>query len=146
MVDYEGYLSFFKGVNMNGLQATLPGMRIFYGDKASVYTNEDKAENELGGPLRLNNGESGSSGRRKFSLVDWDNDVDMDLQINSLNVTHFENINQNSEQVIFMHKGPLSEKVLAGHTTSPSFVDWKKDGVWEIFVGAEDGHFYHFQR
>ncbi len=58
----------------------------------------------------------------------------------------FENISQESGKVIFSHKGPLSEKVLAGHTTSPTFVDWNKDGVWEIFVGAEDGHFYHFQR
>lgn len=58
----------------------------------------------------------------------------------------FENISQESGKVIFSHKDPLSEKVLAGHTTSPTFVDWNKDGVWEIFVGAEDGHFYHFQR
>ena len=146
MLDFEGYLSFFKGVNENGQQAILPGKRIFYGDTVSVYTNRDKAENAEGGPLRLNNAEAGGSGRRKISFVDWDNDGDLDLLVNSVNVTLFENISEESDKVIFSHKGPLSEKVLAGHTTSPTFVDWNKDGVWEIFVGAEDGHFYHFQR
>ena len=146
MLDFEGYLSFFKGVNRNGIKAILPGKRIFYGEKASVYTNRDKAENEIGGPLRLNNAEAGGSGRRKISFVDWDNDGDLDMLINSLNVTLFENISQTPEKVVFSHKGPLSEKVLAGHTTSPTFVDWDKDGVWEILVGAEDGHFYHYKR
>jgi hypothetical protein len=146
MLDYEGYLSFYKGVNGNGNQAILPGKRIFYGDKASVYTNRDEAKNEVGGLLRLNNAEAGGSGRRKISLVDWDQDGDLDLLINSVNVTWFENISQEDEKVVFHWNGPLSEKVLAGHTTSPTFVDWNKDGIWEILVGAEDGHFYHFQR
>ena len=146
MLDYEGYLSFFKGVSENGRHAILPGKRIFYGDKASVYTNRDKAENDVAGQLRLNNAEAGGSGRRKISLVDWDNDGDLDLLVNSVNVTLFENISQNPDKVIFSWKGPLSEKVLAGHTTSPTFVDWNKDGEWEILVGAEDGHFYYFSR
>lgn len=146
MLDHEGFLSFFQGVKKNGEQAILPGKRIFYGEKASIYTNRDKAENEIGGQLQLNNAGAGGSGRRKISLVDWDNDGDLDLLVNSLNVTLFENISQEPDKVIFSHKGPLSEKVLAGHTTSPTFVDWNKDGEWEILVGAEDGHFYHFQR
>jgi hypothetical protein len=146
MLDYEGYLSFFKGVNENGQQAILPGKRIFYGEKASIYTNRDKAENEEAGQLRLNNAEAGGSGRRKISFVDWDNDGDLDLLINSVNVSLFENISENSDKVIFSHKGPLSERILAGHTTSPTFVDWDKNGEWEVLVGAEDGHFYHFVR
>lgn len=146
MLDYEGNLSFFKGVNKNGQQAILPGKRIFYGEKISVFTNRDKAENEEGGLLRLNNAEAGGSGRRKISIVDWDNDGDLDLLVNSVNVTLFENISQEADKVVFSWKGPVSEKVLAGHTTSPTVVDWNKDGVWEILVGAEDGHFYHYQR
>lgn len=146
MLDHEGYLSFFKGINENGQQSILPGKRIFYGDKASVYTNRDKAENDETGPLRLNNADAGGSGRRKICFVDWDNDGDLDLLVNSVNVTLFENISQDPEKVIFSWKGSLSEKVLAGHTTSPTFVDWNKDGEWEILVGAEDGHFYHYTR
>lgn len=146
MLDHEGFLSFFKGVNHNGQQAILPGQRIFYGDKTSIYTNRDKAENEVGGPLQLNNSEAGGSGRRKLSLVDWDQDGDLDLLVNSVNVTWFENISQEKGKVIFHWHGPVSEKVLAGHTTSPTYVDWNKDGIWEILAGAEDGHFYHFKR
>ncbi|WP_057935683.1 FG-GAP repeat domain-containing protein [Algoriphagus resistens] len=146
MLDHEGYLSFFKGVNDNGQQAILPGKRIFYGEGTSVFTNKDKAENDESGPLRLNNAEAGGSGRRKIAVVDWDNDGDLDLLVNSVNVSLFENISQEPEKVVFIHKGPLSEKVLAGHTTSPTVVDWNKDGEWEVLAGAEDGHFYHFQR
>lgn len=146
MLDHEGYLSFYKGVNEKGEQAILPGKRIFYGDKASVYTNRDQAENSESGPLRLNNAEAGGSGRRKISFVDWDNDGDLDLLVNSVNVTLFENISQEPDKVVFSHKGQLSEKILAGHTTSPTFVDWDKNGEWEVLVGAEDGHFYHFVR
>jgi hypothetical protein len=35
--------------------------------------------------------------------------------------------------------------MLARHTTSPSVVDWDKDGIPELLLGAEDGHFYLFQ-
>jgi hypothetical protein len=32
---------------------------------------------------------------------------------------------------------------LAGHTTSPTTVDWDRDGVRDLLVGAEDGRFYY---
>jgi len=35
---------------------------------------------------------------------------------------------------------------LAGHTSSPTVVDWNQDGVPELLVGAEDGYLYHMQR
>ena len=146
MLDEEGYLSFFQGIQEKGQKAILPGKRIFYGENASIYTNRDKAVNEEGGLLRLNNAEAGGSGRRKLTMLDWDQDGDLDLLVNSINATLFENISQEPEKVVFRWKGPISEKILAGHTTSPTFVDWNKDGVWEILLGAEDGHFYHFQR
>lgn len=31
---------------------------------------------------------------------------------------------------------------MAGHTTSPTPVDWDKDGIYDLLVGAEDGFFY----
>jgi hypothetical protein len=37
----------------------------------------------------------------------------------------------------------LSNLRLAGHTTSPTVVDWNKDGIPDLLVGAEDGHFYY---
>lgn len=146
MLDHEGYLAFFEGVKTKGQPAVLPGKRIFYGENASVFSNRDVPMNEEGGLLQLNHAEAGGSGRRKISLVDWDQDGDMDLLVNSVNVSLFENVSQTPDKVVFRHHGPLSDKVLAGHTTSPTIVDWNKDGVWEILVGAEDGHFYYFKR
>lgn len=146
MLDHEGYLTFFEGENIKSQQTILPGKRIFYGENASVFNNRGIAVNEGMGLLRLNQEEAGGSGRRKISLIDWDKDGDMDLLVNSVNVSLFENISEDSDKVIFKHRGPVSEKVLAGHTTSPTVVDWDKDGIWEILVGAEDGHFYYFKR
>ena len=40
-------------------------------------------------------------------------------------------------------RGPLDATVLAGHTTSPTVVDWDRDGVPDLLVGAEDGYFYY---
>src|SRR5690606_24292769 len=32
-----------------------------------------------------------------------------------------------------------------GHTTSPTIVDWNEDGVPDLLLGAEDGHFYYLE-
>ncbi|NOZ56889.1 MAG: hypothetical protein GXO73_08915, partial [Calditrichaeota bacterium] len=41
------------------------------------------------------------------------------------------------------NQGTLSDLLLAGHSTSPTTVDWNRDGVPDLLVGAEDGHFYY---
>ena len=147
MLDHEGYLSFFEGSkNQSGTHVVMPGKRIFYGESASVYTNRNITQNAESGELRLNNAEAGGSGRRKISFVDYDSDGDLDLLVNSVNVSLFENISQTKGKVIFKDRGTVSDTILAGHTTSPTFVDWNKDGIWEILAGAEDGHFYHLER
>ena len=38
---------------------------------------------------------------------------------------------------------PLSDQRLAGHTTSPTTVDWNGDGHRELLIGGEDGHLYY---
>ena len=40
-----------------------------------------------------------------------------------------------------MHKGPVSDRILAGHTTSPTVVDWNKNAIPDLLVVTEDGHF-----
>jgi len=35
---------------------------------------------------------------------------------------------------------------LGGHSTSPTTVDWNKDGVPDLLIGAEDGFFYYLPR
>jgi hypothetical protein len=39
-------------------------------------------------------------------------------------------------------RGPLTDEVLAGHTTSPTTVDWDGDGHRDLLIGAEDGFLY----
>ena len=48
-----------------------------------------------------------------------------------------------SDSVTFKNEGMLAQDKLAGHTTSPTIVDWNKDGIPDLLVGAEDGHFYY---
>ncbi|WP_339901806.1 FG-GAP-like repeat-containing protein [uncultured Cyclobacterium sp.] len=146
MLDHEGYLALFKGKKGDGEPTLQPGKRIFYGEKGSAFSNKDKVEDTNPGVLRLNTSDAGSSGRRKISFMDWDNDGDLDLLINSVNISLFENVSESPDKVVFNHKGPISEKILAGHTTSPTFVDWNRNGTWDVLAGAEDGHFYYFPR
>lgn len=131
MLDHEGYLSLFKRVRQNGELVTLPGERIFY-----------NASGEL---LQLNVKKAGGSGRRKFCVVDWDLDGRLDLLLNSKNVEFWRNVRNDGDKVYFENMGDVDGRRLAGHTTSPTTVDWDGDGVRDLLVGAEDGHFYYMQ-
>jgi hypothetical protein len=44
--------------------------------------------------------------------------------------------------VLLRDLGPVGDRALAGHTTSPTTVDWDGDGVRDLLLGAEDGFFY----
>lgn len=146
MLDHEGFLAFFERKLIGGKLMLLPGQRIFYGENGSVFSSKNEVVNESPGVLRLNNREAGGSGRRKLSLLDWDNDGDLDLLVNSINVSLFEQVKAENGKVYFRNHGQLAPNILAGHTTSPTFVDWNKNGIWDVLVGAEDGHFYHLSR
>ena len=41
--------------------------------------------------------------------------------------------------------GNIDDRILAGHTTSPAVVDWDKNDVPDLLVGAEDGHLYYMR-
>ena len=131
VIDHEGYLSFFERKKGDDKLVLMPGKRIFYDDKGKL--------------LRLNPKKAGSSGRRKIDLVDWDNDGDLDLLINSLNTALYRNIGMQGEFVFHYH-GDLSTVVLGGHSTSPTTVDWNCDGIRDLLIGAEDGFFYYLPR
>jgi hypothetical protein len=146
VLDQEGYLAYYEREEKEGERYLLPGKRIFYGENASEFDHRDQVTHDGPGFLRLNRGEAGSSGRRKFTFMDWDGDDDLDLLINSVNISLLENTGGSGEKVNFKYVGPVSDKVLAGHTTSPTFVDWDKNGVPDLLVGAEDGHFYYMKR
>lgn len=142
MLDHEGYLSFYERYKRNGELWLKPGKHIFYIQDNP--TNESKTKPSLSGAkhLQLTTGIAGKSGRRKLCLVDWNKDGRIDLMVNSVNACYYENIEQNGDTVYFVNKGDISLVKLAGHDTSPTPVDWDKDGIYDLLLGAEDGHFY----
>lgn len=128
MLDHEGYLAFYERTREQGqLQLSAP-QRIFQ-------TPDGKA-------LRLNSKTAGGSGRRKICLADWDGDGRVDLLVNSSSVDWYKNVSDQKGIWVFKHQGALGKKKLAGHTTSPTIVDWDRNGRPDLLIGAEDGFFY----
>lgn len=130
MLDTEGYLAYFEATRRFGHTRLKPGARIF--------------QDEAGQPLRLNEREAGKSGRRKFVLQDWDGDGKVDLLLNGVNVEFWRNVGEQGANR-FKNEGLVDDRVLAGHTTCPTTVDWDRDGQRDLLVGAEDGMFYHLK-
>ncbi len=132
MLDHEGYLSFFERVNQEGELGLLPGKRIF--------CNESEEQ------IQFNNSKHGGSGRRKLTIVDWDLDGKPDLLINdSNNVSFFKNISYKGDKVMLKNMGSVSDHVISSHSTSPTIVDWNKDEIPDLLVGAEDGYLYYLK-
>ena len=145
MLDHEGYLALFERVQRDGQLKLLPPKRIFRIEGASGFDSRQGVVTKGSGPLRLNVQEAGRSGRRKLCLTDWDGDGRVDLLVNSVNVNFLRNISDEQGAVTFRDMGPVDNRVLAGHSTSPTVVDWDKDGTPDLLVGAEDGYVYHLK-
>jgi len=128
MLDHEGYLAVFLRERRGDKLVLLPGQRTILGPDRQ--------------PLRLNSRAAGGSGRRKLCFADWDGDGRLDLLVNSRNVEFWRNVGTGDEAV-FRNCGLVAARRLAGHTSSPTVVDWNHDGRPELLVGAEDGHFYY---
>lgn len=143
VLDHEGYLAYFERFRTpEGELMLRPGRRIFYGTNCSLYNSKKGVLEATGGPLRLNDGVGGQSGRRKICFTDWDGDGHLDLIVDSKNACWFRFVREEKGKVWYEYMGDLSRTVLAGHTTCPTPVDWNGDGVEELLLGAEDGHFY----
>ena len=132
MLDHEGYLAFFERRLLSGKRRLKPGRRIFVDEK--------------GNPIRLNPRRAGKSGRRKIVLVDWDGDGKLDILANSRNADWWRNLGTKNGKTILKNQGLLYPRNVAGHTSSPTVVDFNKDGVPELLVGAEDGRLYYAPR
>ncbi|MRI01217.1 VCBS repeat-containing protein [Kriegella sp. EG-1] len=144
MLDQEGYLSYYERYK-NGTDLMLkPGNRIFQTTNGT-YDRKNNFVNKMNGPLRLSEKKYGSSGRRKIAFGDWDADGDTDIVINGINAALLENTNQTKDKVEFKFNGDISKVKLAGHTTSPTFVNWDKKGKPDLLLGAEDGYFYYYK-
>ncbi len=131
MLDHEGYLAWFQRQRRAAGLVLLPGRRIFSDGQ---------------GDLRLNARSAGGSGRRKLCIVDWDGDGRADVLVNSANVNLLRNHGTRDGKVLLIDEGPLADQKLAGHTTSPTTVDWNGDGVRDLLIGAEDGRLYYLNR
>jgi hypothetical protein len=129
MLDTEGYLAFFERKKEGEKLVLLPGERIF--------------RDNAGNPLRLNSKIAGGSGRRKIVLTDWDGDGKTDILVNSRNIDFLRNISKEGGPPTFRNLGELDDRQLAGHSTSPTVVDWDGNGIPDLLIGAEDGYFYH---
>lgn len=131
MLDHEGYLAFFERQRIDGKYPLLPGKRIFLGDD--------------GNPLHLNDRLYGKSGRRQFTLTDWDCDGRLDLILDSENMDFWRNIGDAHRPYVFQNQGKVDPHKLAGHTPCPTAVDWDRNGIPDLLIGAEDGFLYYLR-
>ncbi len=145
MLDHEGYLAFFNREKRGDELILLPPQRIFKIDGPCEFDQRHKPVGDAtDGLLRLNANRAGASGRRKLCFADWDGDGRLDLLVNSVNVNWLRNVRTDDQGFTWFHdEGPLDNRVLAGHDTSPTVVDWDRNGIPDLLVGAEDGHLYY---
>ena len=142
MLDQDGYLAWFERAQSAERRFRLPGKRIFEAQPNSAFDRRHKALNQMPGLLRLKAGRAGRSGRRKIDLADWDGDGLLDILVNSTSVDWLRNRGSWAGRVLLRDEGPHIREKLAGHTTSPTTVDWNGDGRRELLVGTEDGFRY----
>ncbi len=145
MLDQEGYLALFERARREGKLLLLPGKRVFLGAGPSAFDSRHRVLDPGPGLLRLNARRAGLSGRRKFCFADWDGDGRLDLLVNSKGVNFLRNMGEKDGRTLFRDMGELTGRVLAGHTTCPTVVDWNRDGIPDLLVGAEDGRFYYLE-
>jgi hypothetical protein len=143
MLDHEGYLSLFERYRAGEQLQLKPGRRAFRieGDWAYEANHRPLGTDATG--LRLNVGLAGRSGRRKLCIADWDGDGRLDVIVNSVNATVLKNVSEVDGVTTLRDMAPIAAEPLAGHDTSPTVVDWNRDGIVDLLVGAEDGHFYY---
>ena len=129
MLDHEGHLAFFERKKQKDRLVLLPGRRIFVG--------------ENGEALELVRGPVGKSGRRKLQVVDWDGDDRLDILFNSENADFYRNLGQQDGNTLLQNTGNVDTRKISGHTSSPTVVDWDKNGIPDLLIGAEDGRLYY---
>ncbi|MGK0239499.1 MAG: hypothetical protein ACI92G_002976, partial [Candidatus Pelagisphaera sp.] len=129
MLDHEGELAFFERILKNGEIVLLPGKRIFV--------------DENGNSHALTRGPAGKSGRRKLQVVDWDGDGRLDILFNGESADLYRNMGERDNRVVLKNLGAMDTRKVSGHTSSPTVVDWDKNGIPDLLIGGEDGILYY---
>ena len=148
MVDHEGYLALFeRRKGPDGRLQLLPGKRVFWGENVSEFDQSGRVLNHQPGLLRLNATRGGASGRRTYCFTHWTGGPELDLLVNSVNISLLRGLGRNQAGLwSFRHEGPLSSDRLAGHSTCPTMIQWKGAAAESLVFGAEDGFFYHLDK
>jgi len=146
MLDPEGFLALYpRRRTPQGWMLGAPE-RIFHGLDYRAMDARHRILDPQPGPLQLNQGRAGASGRRKLTIVDWDGDGRQDVLVNSANAHWLRNESQDNPNIYLRDRGPLSDRDVQGHSTSPTTVDFDGDGRPELILGAEDGRIYYQPR
>lgn len=143
VLDHEGFLTLFRRRRTAAGLELMPPERVFFGEDFSATNSRHQVVDKSPGPLRLNTGTAGGSGRRKLWIADWDGDGRRDLLVNSTNANFLQQTAQQDGRWFFKDRGPLVEQNIQGHTTSPTVVDFNGDEIPDFLGGAEDGRFYY---
>ncbi len=145
MLDQEGFLVLLRRTRVGGELRLSPPERVFMGDNLSATDSRQEIKDSSSGPLRLNTGTAGASGRRKIWLADWDGDGKLDLLANSTSANLLRQTKTAGGKWYFRDEGPLVKQSIQGHSTSPTVVDFNNDGIPDFLAGAEDGRFYYLR-
>ena len=131
MLDHEGHLALYPRARRGGKLVLLPPQRVFLDEN---------------GQSKSMCGEKGGSGRRKFCITDWNGDGRPDFVFQEANAYALLNLGTDADgRTRFSATRQFARKRLAGHTCCPTACDFNADGVPDLVIGAEDGHFYYFR-
>lgn len=132
MIDHEGFLALFARERDAAGKLRLKSPQRLFVDSA-------------GRPLQLATRTAGGSGRRKFWFADWNGDGMRDLLIDGANAQFYRGSADKSPVYSLGDEGAVDTLKLAGHSTSPTVVDWNRDQIPDLLIGAEDGRFYYLE-
>ncbi|MBM4074281.1 MAG: VCBS repeat-containing protein, partial [Planctomycetes bacterium] len=145
MLDQEGYLAYFERARQADRLIVSAPRRIFHGDNFSTTDSRHSIVDAQPGPIRLNVGIAGKSGRRKITTVDWDGDGRLDVFANAANAKFLRQVDSSDGQVTLHDMGLLVDQNIEGHDVSPTTVDFNGDQIPDFLGGAEDGRFYYLK-
>jgi hypothetical protein len=145
MLDQAGYLAYFERSRDGDSLLLRAPRRAFHGDNFSVTDSRHKLVDSTPGPIRLNHGSAGASGRRKICVVDWDGDGRLDILANAANASLLRQTGSKDGVFSFRDMGLLVRDNIEGHDVSPTVVDFDGNGVPDFLGGAEDGRFYYLR-